>query len=44
MSHYTNPARYWFVERGKIGFVEGGSSVTVDGVTSNLVSKSESKS
>ena len=44
MSHYTNPARYWFVERGKIGFVEGGSSVTVDGVTSNLVSISESKS
>ena len=44
MSHYTNPKRYWFTERGKLGFVEGGSSTTVDGVTSNLVSISEAKS
>jgi hypothetical protein len=44
MSHYTNPKRYWFTERGKLAFVEGGSSTTVDGVTSNLVSISEAKS
>ena len=44
MSHYTNPKRYWFTERGKLGFVEGGSSTTIDGVTSNLVSISEAKS
>ena len=44
MSHYTNPQRYWFTERNKLAFVEGGSSVTVDGVTSNLVSIKEAKS
>jgi hypothetical protein len=44
MSHYTNPRRYWFTERNKLGFVEGGSSTSIDGVTSNLVSISEAKS
>lgn len=44
MGHYTNPSRYWFVDRNKIGFVEGGSSTTVDGVTCSLVSISEAKS
>jgi hypothetical protein len=44
MPHYTNPKRMWFTERGKIAFVEGGSTTTVDGVTSNLVSISEAKS
>ena len=44
MPYYTNPKRYWFTERDKLAFVEGGSSTTVDGVTSNLVSISEAKS
>ena len=44
MPHYTNPKRMWFTERGRIAFVEGGSSTTVDGVTSSLVSISEAKS
>ena len=44
MPYYTNPKRYWFTERDKLAFVEGGSSTTVDGVTSKLVSISEAKS
>lgn len=44
MGHFTNPRRYWFVERNKLAFVEGGSSTSVDGVTSNLVSITEAKS
>jgi hypothetical protein len=43
MSHYTNPKRMWFIERGRIGIVEGGSSTTTDGVTTTLVSISEVK-
>ena len=44
MPHYTNPKRHWFTERGRIGFVEEGSSTTVDGVTTTTLSISEAKS
>ena len=43
MPNYTNPKRMWFIERGRIAFVEEGSSTTVDGVSSTLVSISETK-
>lgn len=43
MPHYTNPKRFWFTERGKIAFVESGSSTTVDGVTTTILSLSEAK-
>ena len=43
MPHYTNPKRFWFTERGKIAFVESGSSTTVDGVTTAILSISEAK-
>ena len=43
MSHYTNPKRMWFTERGRIGIVEEGSSSTTDGVTTTIVSISEAK-
>jgi hypothetical protein len=44
MSHYTNPKRLWFVERGKLGLVEEGSTTTVDGVSTSIVSISKAKS
>ena len=44
MSHYTNPKRHWFVERGRIAFIEEGTNQTVDGVSTTAISISEAKS
>ena len=44
MPQYTNPKRMWFTERGRIGFVEEGSTTTTDGVSTNIISISEAKS
>jgi hypothetical protein len=45
MPHYTNPKRFWFIDRGKIAFVEEATnSSTVDGVSTNIASISEAKS
>ena len=44
MPHYTDPKRYWFTERGRIGFVEQGSATTVDSVVTTILSISEAKS
>ena len=44
MSHYTNPKRLWFTERGRIGLVEEGTATTTDSVTTTIVSISVAKS
>jgi len=43
MAHYTNPKRMWFTERGRLGLVEQGSTTTIDGVSTNIISISEAK-
>lgn len=44
MPHYTNPKRLWFIERGRIGLIEDGTTTTVDGVSTTAISISEAKS
>ena len=44
MSHYTNPKRMWFTERGRLGLVEEGTATTTDNVTTTIISISAAKS